>query len=448
MTRKLISLIMCFVLILSSAFAVSAAQSGGADTQLFKEDDGKVSAGEIVFGTLRLTVPNGWDREVSFVYSPGMTLYSNISDNFNKEIAALGYKMPDIEYNYDSLNRQSFLVIYDYDSIEQCSASDVVNPEEVVVSETGAEPAAAETVSASNTVSDTASDFSVPERSIPSASDVMPSGSSVTNEPLSAAEPVGTDSVGASGEGASKAEKADRGVKRPDGSMVFPGSATLTESLESAIKGYFFSEPKGVRLSDVSVSDAVKVSSDRTSAEITMTVKPEYVERVVNGKTYKILIVSNQAYKYQLSNVEVKATAGVKPEPPAPVVTEPAPTTTTAAPTTTTTVPTTTTTTTTAPTTTTTVPTTTTTVPTTTTTTAYVIPPAAYSTMSGRPGYVNTKRLKLNMRTGPGLNYSIITQLPKGTELTILDTTNPNWYVVRHCTGIIGYCSAEYIAFK
>ena len=61
--------------------------------------------------------------------------------------------------------------------------------------------------------------------------------------------------------------------------------------------------------------------------------------------------------------------------------------------------------------------------------------------------YINTRRLPLNIRTGPGLNYMIITVLPKGTHLTVLDTSNPDWYMVKLKNGSVGYAYSYYIKF-
>ena len=61
--------------------------------------------------------------------------------------------------------------------------------------------------------------------------------------------------------------------------------------------------------------------------------------------------------------------------------------------------------------------------------------------------YINTRRLPLNIRTGPGLNYMIINVLPKGTHLTVLDTSNPEWYMVRLNDRTVGYAYSYYIKF-
>ena len=61
--------------------------------------------------------------------------------------------------------------------------------------------------------------------------------------------------------------------------------------------------------------------------------------------------------------------------------------------------------------------------------------------------YVNTRRLPLNIRSGPGLNYMVVKVIPKGTHLTVLDTSNPDWYMVRLNNKTVGYAYSYYIQF-
>ena len=61
--------------------------------------------------------------------------------------------------------------------------------------------------------------------------------------------------------------------------------------------------------------------------------------------------------------------------------------------------------------------------------------------------YVNTRRLPLNIRTGPGMNYMIIKVISKGTHVTVLDTSNPDWYMVRLKNKSVGYAYSYYIKF-
>ena len=41
----------------------------------------------------------------------------------------------------------------------------------------------------------------------------------------------------------------------------------------------------------------------------------------------------------------------------------------------------------------------------------------------------------------------IIKLLPKGTHLTVLDTSNSEWYMVRLKNGSVGYAYSYYIKF-
>ena len=58
---------------------------------------------------------------------------------------------------------------------------------------------------------------------------------------------------------------------------------------------------------------------------------------------------------------------------------------------------------------------------------------------------MNTRRLPLNMRSGPGMGYMVVKVLPKGTYVTVLDTSNPDWYLVRTMNHVVGYCYSYYI---
>ena len=95
----------------------------------------------------------------------------------------------------------------------------------------------------------------------------------------------------------------------------------------------------------------------------------------------------------------------------------------------------------------------------TTTTTAPTLPTTTQSTtdgsafehttlpnsLSSNRAFVNTRRLPLNIRSGPGLNYMIVTVLPKGTYVTVLDTSNPDWYLIRTMNRTVGYAYSYYI---
>lgn len=51
----------------------------------------------------------------------------------------------------------------------------------------------------------------------------------------------------------------------------------------------------------------------------------------------------------------------------------------------------------------------------------------------------------LNIRTGMGMNYSIITTVSPNTVMTVLDNSNTSWAKVSLSNGTVGYCSKQYI---
>lgn len=51
----------------------------------------------------------------------------------------------------------------------------------------------------------------------------------------------------------------------------------------------------------------------------------------------------------------------------------------------------------------------------------------------------------LNLRYGPGINYSIVTVLPKGTTVTIEDNCDCKWVPVSY-KGRIGYIRTLYLS--
>lgn len=65
--------------------------------------------------------------------------------------------------------------------------------------------------------------------------------------------------------------------------------------------------------------------------------------------------------------------------------------------------------------------------------------------LNSNRGIVATRRLPLNIRSGPGRNYMIVTVLPKGTYVTVLDTSNPDWYMVKTMSNVVGYAYSGYI---
>ena len=55
----------------------------------------------------------------------------------------------------------------------------------------------------------------------------------------------------------------------------------------------------------------------------------------------------------------------------------------------------------------------------------------------------------LNLRSGAGLNYSVLRVLAKGTKLTVLDdTSSSSWVKVKTSAGVSGWCSREYLSIS
>lgn len=57
------------------------------------------------------------------------------------------------------------------------------------------------------------------------------------------------------------------------------------------------------------------------------------------------------------------------------------------------------------------------------------------------------KCTKLNVRKKPDVKSSVLTTLSAGSEVTILEDSNKEWYKVM-CGNISGYCMKAYIAIK
>ncbi len=51
----------------------------------------------------------------------------------------------------------------------------------------------------------------------------------------------------------------------------------------------------------------------------------------------------------------------------------------------------------------------------------------------------------LNLRSGTGTNYNVITVIDENAKVTVIDRSNPNWLKVRLADGTTGYCSADYL---
>ena len=53
----------------------------------------------------------------------------------------------------------------------------------------------------------------------------------------------------------------------------------------------------------------------------------------------------------------------------------------------------------------------------------------------------------VNLRSGAGTGYSIYLTVPQGATITVLDTSNPNWYKVKY-SSYTGYMSSQYIQIQ
>ena len=51
----------------------------------------------------------------------------------------------------------------------------------------------------------------------------------------------------------------------------------------------------------------------------------------------------------------------------------------------------------------------------------------------------------VNLRKGPGTNYSVLFTIPKGSTVTVLDNSDDDWAKVKTSSGTQGYCSKEYL---
>ena len=71
------------------------------------------------------------------------------------------------------------------------------------------------------------------------------------------------------------------------------------------------------------------------------------------------------------------------------------------------------------------------------------------SSSSSSSGDTATTTDVLNMRSGAGMTYSVLQVLPKGTKLTVVDSTsNSSWVKVKTSAGKTGWCSREYLTFS
>lgn len=76
--------------------------------------------------------------------------------------------------------------------------------------------------------------------------------------------------------------------------------------------------------------------------------------------------------------------------------------------------------------------------------------------LNGKSGYCNSDFIStggksqyatgvttdyLNVRSGPGTSYKVLKVLPTGTDVVIIDNTDPNWAKISLAEGTVGYCN-------
>lgn len=81
---------------------------------------------------------------------------------------------------------------------------------------------------------------------------------------------------------------------------------------------------------------------------------------------------------------------------------------------------------------------------TTTTTTAVTTTTIAIEFTEDGAGTYTVDASSLNMRSGPGTGYSIVTQIPDGMTVTVTAVSSNNWAAVDY-NGFSGYCSMDYL---
>ena len=65
--------------------------------------------------------------------------------------------------------------------------------------------------------------------------------------------------------------------------------------------------------------------------------------------------------------------------------------------------------------------------------------------ISAHAASTGTTTAYVNLRTGPGTDYTILETVPLGAQISILDTGNPGWYRVTAPSGNSGYMCSDYI---
>lgn len=437
MRRRIAALLLCLVMLLALPVSASAAEvtnkapvSGNIEEYYY--------SGDVTFGTITLYDTDGNKLGLDYAYSSHITLSQSLAQKLAEVLAETGFNLPlsAMRFDYQVMNLQKFFVVKVNDGKELAAMIEAMTAPKAEPSSTDV-PA----VSGSDAPAVSASDVSASDVSASDAAENAAAENEATVQPPQ-------DYVAP-----------EQAIEQTSLSALILGSAsfdaypTIEESVRKAFPEFAVSSAENTPLpASIANKEGVSVSAENMIASVAIQPEPEYVERVMFGETFKVLMVSNKAYRYEVDRVEVVcAMSGA--EIPAPVVT-PTDVTGETSPTDVTTTTTTTTTTTAAPTTTTSSETTstttvTTTASTTTATTATTTTTTTTVPNGTRQGYVSTRSKRLNVRTGPGEEYKIIAKLNKGTVVTILkQDSKTGWYNVQLKDGTVGWCTDEYITLK
>ena len=412
MTKRITALLLCLLMLMTlpiSAFAseTDAAASSPASVRY-------ISSGSITFGTATLYDSDGNALPLEYVYSPRVTMSGSTSKQLTEMLQDCGFSLPAMQFDYQLMNMQNFFTVRVTDGQALARIIDAM------VTRANEDDGAA--VSSSDApVSGTDADVSSSDLSGTDADAVLPAEDDAPAQNVTTS--LHTLLFGAAS---------------------FEVYSTLEESLAAAFPEFTFASPEAVAFPESLNSVAgVAVDPDGMTAQVTVTPEPEYVEREVFGEVFQVLMVSSVAYRYEIARYDISGAAdgAVIPEKTEEPVVSPSDTTAETTASTTTTTATTTTTTTEEEST---AQTTTTTAAATATTTA-----ANDDDNDGYPceGVVSTKWKRLNVRTGPGLEYKIIEQLDKGTLVTVIDHED-GWYRIALADGTEGWCTDEYITLK
>lgn len=388
MKKRLVSIVVCLALALGSFFAVSADEAAA----------GK-DAGTITIGSVSLK-DGAETKSYGYVYTSGVQINASVADKLENRFSLFGLTLPE-NITMESFSNQSFFLVAELPQVDMTSYSDLMN--------------------------------SVDVNEIVSSGDYSSLLGLLDDDMIN-----GITSLYSNLE-----------------YVAYECKDTLVESVEAAFPDYAFAQPQQVALDEsfLLADDELVVSEDGKTAQLTVSAGATTVNIPINGQMVPVLMLDGARYTYtfdsyayagsraaQSSESDITTTAATTTFVEL-TTTEATPTTTTEAATTTTEIPTTTTTV--APTTTTTT-TTTTTKATTTATTA----DSDWDELVGEIGYVDTRRLPLNVRSGPGTNYRVVTVLAKGTEVEVIDAYNADWLIISLPGDKQGYVYSRYIAVK